>query len=82
MDDLLNPDRVLIGGRETPSGLKAVQTLAAVYKQWIPAENVVTANLCVRRPSRSVCRSSWVRRLHLAVAGPSQGVGRAMRGGA
>jgi UDPglucose 6-dehydrogenase len=45
MDDLLNPDRVLIGGRETPSGLKAVQTLAAVYKQWIPAENVVTANL-------------------------------------
>jgi len=46
MDDLLHPDRVLIGGRETPSGLKAVDTLASVYKQWIPAENVVTANLC------------------------------------
>lgn len=43
--DLTNPDRVLIGGRETPSGLKAVATLKAVYEQWIPAKQVITANL-------------------------------------
>jgi UDPglucose 6-dehydrogenase len=45
MQDLLNPDRVLIGGRETESGKKAVATLAAVYKEWIPAAQVLTANL-------------------------------------
>eukprot|EP00241_Pyramimonas_parkeae_P002101 CAMPEP_0114256486 /NCGR_PEP_ID=MMETSP0058-20121206/18180_1 /TAXON_ID=36894 /ORGANISM="Pyramimonas parkeae, CCMP726" /LENGTH=486 /DNA_ID=CAMNT_0001371059 /DNA_START=46 /DNA_END=1506 /DNA_ORIENTATION=+ len=45
MKDLLNPDRVLIGGRETPSGHKAMATLKAVYEQWIPPSQVITANL-------------------------------------
>ena len=45
IQDLLKPDRVLVGGRETPSGLKAVATLKAVYSQWIPENQVVTANL-------------------------------------
>eukprot|EP00897_Mesotaenium_endlicherianum_P010258 jgi/Mesen1/9260/ME000006S09261 len=45
IDDLQNPDRVLIGGRETDSGQKAVQTLKAVYANWIPDENIITTNL-------------------------------------
>mmetsp|Transcript_21091 Transcript_21091/g.29198 ORF Transcript_21091/g.29198 Transcript_21091/m.29198 type:complete len:475 (-) Transcript_21091:16-1440(-) len=45
IEDLLCPDRVLIGGRPTHSGNNAVATLANVYQQWVPKENVCTANL-------------------------------------
>ncbi|TWU27224.1 UDP-glucose 6-dehydrogenase [Novipirellula galeiformis] len=41
IDDLLDPDRVLIGG-ESP---KAVQTLAEVYAQWVPREKILSTNL-------------------------------------
>ncbi|KAK8938257.1 UDP-glucose 6-dehydrogenase 5 [Platanthera guangdongensis] len=45
IQDLFNPDRVLIGGRKTPEGQKAVQTLKDVYTQWVPEDRVITANL-------------------------------------
>ncbi|KAL3501492.1 hypothetical protein ACH5RR_035941 [Cinchona calisaya] len=43
--DLFNPDRVLIGGRETPEGLKAVQALKEVYAHWVPEEQIICTNL-------------------------------------
>ncbi|KAK4775743.1 hypothetical protein SAY87_023704 [Trapa incisa] len=45
IQDLLNPDRVLIGGRETPNGQKAVKALKDVYAQWVPLERIITTNL-------------------------------------
>jgi len=33
MDDLFKPDRVLVGGAETPAGHAAVQCLANVYRR-------------------------------------------------
>jgi len=45
IDDLLKPDRVLIGGELTPDGHKAVQYLADVYRRWVPTEQVLTTNL-------------------------------------
>ncbi|GLC34216.1 UDP-glucose 6-dehydrogenase 1 [Pleodorina starrii] len=45
MEDLRQPDRVLIGGADTPSGQKAIQTLVSVYAHWIPRERILTANL-------------------------------------
>ncbi|KAK8953028.1 UDP-glucose 6-dehydrogenase 4 [Platanthera guangdongensis] len=45
IQDLFNPDRVLIGGRKTPEGQKAVQALKAVYTQWVPEDRVITTNL-------------------------------------
>merc|ERR1712091_676593 len=45
IDDLLKPDRVLIGGELTPDGHKAVQYLADVYRNWVPTERVLTTNL-------------------------------------
>ncbi|VAH68876.1 unnamed protein product [Triticum turgidum subsp. durum] len=44
-DDLFKPDRVLIGGRETPEGRKAVQAIKEVYAYWVSEENIVTTNL-------------------------------------
>ncbi len=43
--DLENPDRVLIGGHETPSGQKALQTLVDIYATWVPGEKILTANV-------------------------------------
>jgi UDPglucose 6-dehydrogenase len=43
--DMENPDRVLIGGRETASGQKAIQTIVDVYAHWVPRERIVTTNL-------------------------------------
>ncbi|GLT54848.1 hypothetical protein SLA2020_280120 [Shorea laevis] len=45
VQDLLNPDRVLIGGRETPEGQKAIQALKDVYAQWVPESRILTTNL-------------------------------------
>ena len=43
--DMENPDRVLIGGRSTPSGERAVQTIADIYGQWVSRERIITTNL-------------------------------------
>ena len=43
--DMENPDRVLVGGRETPSGLKAIQAIVDIYAHWVPRERIITTNL-------------------------------------
>jgi UDPglucose 6-dehydrogenase len=43
--DLESPDRVLIGGRPTPEGQKAVAALKAVYAHWVPEDRIITTNL-------------------------------------
>jgi UDPglucose 6-dehydrogenase len=43
--DMENPDRVLIGGRETPSGQRAVQAIADIYAHWVDRERIITTNL-------------------------------------
>lgn len=42
--DLLESERVLIGGEDTPEGQKAIQELCSVYEHWIPAKNILTTN--------------------------------------
>src|ERR1044071_5378575 len=43
--DMENPDRVLIGGRETESGQKALEAMVEMYATWIPRERIITTNL-------------------------------------
>ncbi|KAJ3220275.1 UDP-glucose 6-dehydrogenase 1 [Dinochytrium kinnereticum] len=45
VQDLLHPDRVLIGSLQTPEGLKAQKALASVYAHWVPEERIITMNL-------------------------------------
>lgn len=45
VQDLLNPDRVLIGSRETESGLKARQMLVDIYANWVPKEKILTSGI-------------------------------------
>lgn len=44
IDDLLNADRILIGGERTESGLKAVEELSWVYQHWIEKDKILTTN--------------------------------------
>src|SRR5262249_23548341 len=43
--DLAEPDRVLIGGRDTASGRRAVQELVDIYAHWVPRERIITTNV-------------------------------------
>ena len=45
VQDLFNPDRVLIGGDMTPEGLEAIETLTAVYARWVPRERILQTNV-------------------------------------
>lgn len=63
VDDLENPNRVLIGGAQTPEGLKAAETLADVYANWIPRERVLTTNLWSSECSKLVANAFLAQRV-------------------
>ena len=45
IQDLENPDRVLIGGDQTETGLKAIAALVNIYTAWVPEDQIITTNL-------------------------------------
>ena len=45
VQDLINPDRVLIGGDTTDEGQKAINTLVDIYSNWVPREKILTTNV-------------------------------------
>lgn len=45
VQDLLAPDRVLIGGDNTRKGQKAIQALVDIYANWVPKERILTTNI-------------------------------------
>ena len=45
VQDLLQPDRVLIGGDTTPEGEKAIEALVDVYAHWVPKDRILTTNV-------------------------------------
>lgn len=45
IEDLRNPDRVLVGGNQTPEGDAAVAELVDIYSSWVPRERILTTNV-------------------------------------
>ena len=45
VQDLLNPDRILIGGDTTEEGKKAIQSLVDVYSNWVFVDKILTTNV-------------------------------------
>ncbi|MFH1123521.1 MAG: nucleotide sugar dehydrogenase [Pseudomonadota bacterium] len=43
--DLEYPDRVLIGSRETPEGIKAREEIVKIYAHWVPGEKIIRSNV-------------------------------------
>ncbi len=45
VNDLLSPDRVLIGGNKCKSGQNAVKSLVDIYLKWLSPKQILTTNL-------------------------------------
>ena len=45
VQDLLHPDRILIGGDTTEDGQKAIQALVEVYANWVAIDKILTTNV-------------------------------------
>ena len=45
INDLFEPDRVLIGSHQTESGLAACKKLVDIYAHWVPRDRILTTNL-------------------------------------
>ncbi len=45
VNDLLNPDRVLCGGNDTPLGQAGLKELVELYTAWVPREKILTTNV-------------------------------------
>ena len=61
--DMEFPDRILIGGRETPSGREAVQALVDIYANWVPQERILTTNLWSSELSKLVANAFLAQRV-------------------
>lgn len=61
--DLLEPDRVLIGSRETPSGLQARREVVDIYAKWVPRERILTSNVWSAELSKLVANAFLAQRI-------------------
>jgi UDPglucose 6-dehydrogenase len=61
--DMENPDRVLIGARDTPSGRRAMQAIVDLYAHWVPRERILTANLWSSELSKLVANAFLAQRI-------------------
>ena len=57
IEDLTNPDRVLIGGEQNEIGRKAVETVAELYAHWVPRENILLTNVWSSELSKLVANA-------------------------
>ena len=61
--DLHNPDRVLIGGRQTVQGLAAIDELVNIYSCWVPREKILTTNTWSSELSKLVANAFLAQRV-------------------
>jgi len=45
VNDILNPDRILIGGLQTKEGIEAQELLSKLYSYWVPEEKIIKMGL-------------------------------------
>lgn len=63
ISDLHRPDRVLIGGDESIEGRKAIDLLAGVYENWVPAEKILKTNIWSSELSKLVANAFLAQRI-------------------
>lgn len=61
--NLEDPDRVLIGSRETASGLNARDELVEIYANWVPKERIITSNIWSSELSKLVANAFLAQRI-------------------
>lgn len=63
MQDLESPDRVLIGSRLTPEGLKARQALVDLYAHWVAPERIITSDIWSSELAKLVANAFLAQRI-------------------
>lgn len=63
VEDLFEPDRVLIGGESTPEGDTAIQALVEIYSNWVPKERILTTNVWSSELSKLVANAFLAQRV-------------------
>lgn len=63
INDLLDPDRVLIGGPNDARGQEAVQALVDVYAAWVPRERIITTNVWSSEMSKLAANAMLAQRI-------------------
>jgi UDPglucose 6-dehydrogenase len=61
--DLLNPDRVLIGGDQDEEGGKAISALVDIYAHWVPRERILTTCVWSSELSKLVANAFLAQRI-------------------
>ena len=59
INDLLNPDRVIIGGEDK----NAIKTLVEIYKKWVPQNKIITTNIWSSELSKLVANAFLAQRI-------------------
>lgn len=63
INDLLNADRVLIGGSDTPAGKEAKNALSWIYEHWLPKERILQTNVWSSELSKLVANAFLAQRV-------------------
>ena len=63
VNDLLEPDRVLIGAQETPEGQKACREIVDIYAHWVPMERILITNVWSSELSKLVANAFLAQRI-------------------
>ncbi|KAI1824034.1 nucleotide sugar dehydrogenase [Xylaria intraflava] len=63
VQDLIHPDRILIGSRRTIFGYRAALALAKVYAGWVPRARILTTNVWSSELSKLVANAMLAQRI-------------------
>ncbi|KAG2007222.1 UDP-glucose dehydrogenase [Coprinopsis cinerea AmutBmut pab1-1] len=63
INDLLHPDRVLIGSLQTEEGLNACQSLCDIYSNWVPKDRILTVGLWSSELSKLAANAMLAQRI-------------------
>ena len=63
VNDLLYPDRVLVGGNQSVTGKKAINKLVEIYAKWIPSNKIITTNIWSSELSKLVSNAFLAQRI-------------------
>ena len=63
INDLQDPDRVLIGGPQDEQGLAAIEALVDVYAAWVPRDRIITTNVWSSEMSKLAANAMLAQRI-------------------
>lgn len=63
INDLLYPDRILVGSFESPEGLAAREEIVKLYENWVPREKILLTNVWSAELSKLVANAFLAQRI-------------------